>query len=516
MIKRRLNVMLILVLLVGLLAACGGKNSDSNASSNSSVVNNSTSSNEDTDSSLNEAIKDPYEIAVAFPIFSSEYPDLAEVEAEISAITKEKINATVDLMPISIGAYQQQMNLMSSGGEKLDLYLLFGQSYGADVASGKLVGLNSLLDQYGQDLVAQFEPEHLNSAKIKGEIYAVPVMQDFTTGVQGVMMRKDIVDKHNIDVSAIQSLEDLGKVYEIIKANEPDMTPLGIGLSGAAENYFWYDKLGDRYGVLPGFDNDLQVVNLFESDEYEQFLNTMNSWFNAGYINKDASTNETNGADFIKSGKYFSYFTPNKPGQVATETVNNGTEMVFAAVSPEAVSTTSNILLTMYGISANSKNPERSAMFLNLLYSDADIANLFLNGIKDKHYVVQDNGTVDYPEGFDRSSVGYKYEDWLVGNSFIAYSHVSTGPDIIEKLRETNKNALKSKALGFVFDSEPVKNEITALNNVVEQYSDILETGTIAASEKLEEFRSKLKAAGIDKVIAEKQKQLDEWAAANK
>src|SRR5690606_20969719 len=147
--------------------------------------------------------------------------------------------------------------------------------------------------------------------KIKGEMYAVPIAQDFTTGVPGVMMRKDILAKHNIDANSIKSLDDLSKVYEIVKANEPDMLTLGIGISMPSESYFWYDKLGDRFGVLPDYDNGLQVVNLFETAEYEQFLNTMNNWFAAGYINKDASTNESVGVDFVKSGKYFSYFQPN-------------------------------------------------------------------------------------------------------------------------------------------------------------------------------------------------------------
>jgi putative aldouronate transport system substrate-binding protein len=47
------------------------------------------------------------------------------------------------------------------------------------------------------------------------------------------------------------------------------------------------------------------------------------------------------------------------------------------------------------------------------------------------------------------------------------------------------------------------------------QYANALETGTIDPKDKLAEFISKLKAAGIDKIIAEKQKQLDAWAKSN-
>ncbi len=39
----------------------------------------------------------------------------------------EKINATVKLLPISIGDYRQQKNLMLSGNENLDLLITSGR-----------------------------------------------------------------------------------------------------------------------------------------------------------------------------------------------------------------------------------------------------------------------------------------------------------------------------------------------------------------------------------------------------
>jgi len=40
-------------------------------------------------------------------------------------------------------------------------------------------------------------------------------------------------------------------------------------------------------------------------------------------------------------------------------------------------------------------------------------------------------------------------------------------------------------------------------------------TGSVDPESKLPEFIEKLKVAGIDKIIEEKQNQLDEWVAAN-
>ncbi|MNP84439.1 hypothetical protein D3C76_1837450 [compost metagenome] len=54
------------------------------------------------------------------------------------------------------------------------------------------------------------------------------------------------------------------------------------------------------------------------------------------------------------------------------------------------------------------------------------------------------------------------------------------------------------------------------MGNVIAQYYLPLETGSVDPEEILPQFIAKLKTAGIDKVIAEKQKQLDEWVKSNK
>lgn len=66
----------------------------------------------------------------------------------------------------------------------------------------------------------------------------------------------------------------------------------------------------------------------------------------------------------------------------------------------------------------------------------------------------------------------------------------------------------------FSFDSGAVKTEIAALNNVTNEYRFGLENGEMDPDVYLPKFRQALKEAGIEKVIAEKQAQLDAWAAA--
>ena len=52
---------------------------------------------------------------------------------------------------------------------------------------------------------------------------------------------------------------------------------------------------------------------------------------------------------------------------------------------------------------------------------------------------------------------------------------------------------------------------MAAVDNVAEQYGSYLNYGFYKAEDKLEEYRTELKKAGIEKVIAEIQSQYDAW-----
>ncbi|HLV10010.1 MAG TPA: hypothetical protein VKY40_07370, partial [Halanaerobiales bacterium] len=69
-------------------------------------VNQTTLASEETD-----------ELVVSFPIVYGNYKDVDLVQEEISKITREKLNVKVELLPLRIGNFMQQINLMLSGNE---------------------------------------------------------------------------------------------------------------------------------------------------------------------------------------------------------------------------------------------------------------------------------------------------------------------------------------------------------------------------------------------------------------
>ena len=70
--------------------------------------------------------------------------------------------------------------------------------------------------------------------------------------------------------------------------------------------------------------------------------------------------------------------------------------------------------------------------------------------------------------------------------------------------------------MGFSYDSTPVSTEIAALTNVKNQYLPGLACGSLNPETELPKFLQALEDAGLQKVIDEKQAQLDAWIAENK
>lgn len=151
---------------------------------------------------------------------------------------------------------------------------------------------------------------------------------------------------------------------------------------------------------------------------------------------------------------------------------------------------------------------------LDYMYGDPELMNLFNWGIEGVHYVVKDaeNDVIGFPDGVDASNAKYNLNmGWELPNQYKIHVWEGSSRKIMDAQKEMNTTANKSKALGFMFDSTSVSNEIAALNNVVSEYSASIDCGAADPTTAIPEFNEKLYAAGLQTVMDEKQKQIDEW-----
>lgn len=465
-----------------------------------------------------------YTAKIAWLILTNPPSDLQAVTDAVNAISVPKVNVKVELDPIPMASWFTQTNLMMSSGEKLDLTIVYNRDglFSQNVASGKLLAIDDLLAEHGQGIVqaiSELSPAYLVPGKINGKTYGVTQLRDLAT-TSGLCARKDVVDQVGLDVSKPLTIASLETTLQKVKELNPDMVPLvpfNVG-NTIANGFYDIDNLGDTMGVLMKYGQDsTTVVNYFETPEYAALVGTMHDWYEKGYILADATTNTNNGVALVKAGTAFGFVSTLKPGYANQTSQQTGFEMVTADIT-EPHASTNQVNNFLWCVPTNSKDPVSSMKFLNLMYTDAEIANLLVWGIEGKHYVkASDNsGVITYPEGVDGTNTGWGLNlGWEMGNQFLTWVWEGDAPDLWTQMADFNKSAVQSKAMGFVFDASSVKSQMAAVKNVMNQYVPGLEDGLSDPAKVLPQFIADLKANGIDEIVKAKQTQLDAYLAAN-
>jgi len=123
--KRIVAMLLSVLLLVTLLAACGSDQKN-DVSTPSDTSSNAASGEDDGDSSSEPAgDEEAYNVIMTVTTIGVTPPDLQLVQEEINKIALAETNTTVELLPIAITELSQKYSLMLSSGEKLDLAMSF-------------------------------------------------------------------------------------------------------------------------------------------------------------------------------------------------------------------------------------------------------------------------------------------------------------------------------------------------------------------------------------------------------
>jgi putative aldouronate transport system substrate-binding protein len=441
-------------------------------------------------------------------------PDTPKVETAINEyLAAKNVSFKVKLTPIGIGESFQRIPLMlASPSEPLDLLPIGGVQVNSYYQQGQIIPLDDLIKKYGQEMARTVGERYLAACRINGEQVGIPALKDMANGF-GLILTKDYVDKYKLDLSTIKNIEDVTAVLAAIKKAEPNFYPLALPTSANhASLSIPYDGLGDNFGVLLG--QDRKVVNLFETPIYRERLALIRSWYLAGYIPRDVATRQDSNAVALRAGAACAYFTTAKPGIEIEDAVSAGMPLELVRLN-QPYATTANINGFMWAIPLNAKHPEKSMQLMNLLFTDPVLINLIDYGIEGVHYVKRPDGTIGYPPGISAADSPYMLNmSWQLGNQWLSHVWEGSPPDLYEQLQNYNNSATPSPAMGFTFDNSKVMAQISALTAAADQYLVNLETGSVDIA-LLDEFNAKLKQAGLDEVVAEKQRQLDAWFAAN-
>lgn len=522
-------VMLITVFVVG----CGSKTeTDANSSAN-------TSENDTTDDTTNEDVSDsegssdlvdlyshidlskPYTVTMYVVGDRPEDTDL--VMEEINKILESEFNTTLDLKHIAWADISTKYSLILAGGEDVDLMFTAPWNYYyTEAAKGAFMEITEeFIEKYMPQTHVTQAPESWQSASINGKVYAVP-KNSISPEHKFVAIRDDLREKYGLEpLTDWDTLEEY--LVTIAEKETPESGIWGIAASGNNSELrnVWNQRFNLMHEMGTGpfgyLYNDGKVPSIddffvyWDSEYFRDFAKRMKYLREKGVWSQDALTNTVSDDDAFANGQGACIAwngTVYQYGRLAEE--NLGVTVGYYDITPDSIVMVENYNNNMFAIAAASKNPERAAMVLDLLKNDTRLYRLFVGGIEDKHYINIDDKY--YQKGPDADKFPWDSFGWAIRRDDLKQDPSDTDPREIA-LNETFEDRMTVPPTnGFTFDEEPVKNEMAAINSVIDEYLGMLELGMVDdVDATIDEMMSRIEASGLDIVWEEFKKQYNTW-----
>lgn len=502
---RALALMLVGVMSLGTMTACSSKDS-STSSNNTSSTETTTETAEKTEDKKEEDKKEEPKkeevVNLTYWTIGSEPKDLQMVNDALNEYTKEKIGVTVDLKFVGWGEYGEKMSKVVQSGEYYDI--AFGASINnySDLANkGYFADLKDVVPTVAPNLY-EFIPEELwQGMTLNDQIFGVPVYKD-SAASQYWIFDKELVERLGIDYQNVVTFEDLDPVLRKIKEDNPTEYPLQItsneGINGSLSAHVGFDGLAVGSIGVKYDDPSGTVISIWEDELAMNNWRLMHTWFNDGLINPDAATvtEIPNKNKPVGSGQGFPH---------ADADWSSGRTPVISNMCYGPAYSTGTIQGSFQVVSAGSKYVDESVKFLELINTDKTARNLLGFGIEGTHYEKTGDNTIK------QLTDTYGVPNYSLGTFFNLYVLDPAPASKWDDLKAHNEKAFSSPALGFLFDTQPVQNQIAACNNIQLKYQPSIITGSLNPDEVVPKMLDELYKAGYQDIIDEVQKQLNEF-----
>ncbi len=436
-------------------------------------------------------------------------------DENLNKILKEKLNCTLKISWIPWADYANKYPLLFSSGETFDFsYAATWLNFYSMAQKGAFKSLDDLWPQYAPKNYAAQSKAALQEAKVNGHYYCVPTLLATYSAV-GPLYRTDIVKDAGWS-GKMENFADVEAYCDIVKKTHPEMEPLDIYSLGSEWDDPYLRLLGYRAsngttGDFLYFDptqKNPKLTALYEIPQVNDFLATMTRWNQKGF--------------FIKSALSDTDSTKLQNGKAAMKTHNLDDFSGMAILHPEYGMAYANFdkhvshlpyVQDCMVISNTSPNPERAMALWELVTSDREVYDAFMYGVKDVTYTLNDKGQYKITD-----TNKYAVSDMWAGRTTELNRDAVGTPDAYEEWKKTFEKNIASddsaeRYVGFMIDTSKIETEYDACVSVQKQYWWPLELGYTDAKTGLAEYKQKIEAAGIEKVRAELQKQLDDYVA---
>jgi putative aldouronate transport system substrate-binding protein len=466
-------------------------------------------------------------VVVSFFDWTGAPAGIDRVNEAISEHTRETLGLDVELLIIDSAAYTEDIKLMLSSGEQVDLFSTCGPGYMTCVNNGYTADLeeNGLLDTYGKELKELIRPNYLDACRVGGTLYGVPPIKDYAIQTACILIGSEYLEGAGYDLSKFKTddlgyykatWDDVDDMFAAIHQAFPDKTVYSTQDNLLTQGSCVDNIAGDYFGTLLDPANSLKIENVYESDLFKEWADRAYRWNQAGYISGDAMSDKTGASARIKSGAYMAMMSQAKPAYQNQINGECGRDMTIFDVGDSFMSSSA-VSAFPWCMNQATEDPIAAMQVLNALYTDPVVANLVCWGQEGVEYKVNADTSINWADGVNADNSEY-YPNvlWMMPNQYAAHVWEGDPIDVGDQTAKFNDDCpVKSKALGFTWDNSDYVSEFTALKNAYEEFGSQVIYGFVDPETGLKQLNDALKAAGLEEYMNAKQAALDAWAAEN-
>jgi len=516
--KKLFVVLLALMMVASIFAGCGqaATTPETTAAAASATAEATKAAAEETASAPAE--KSLEEVTLRFYFFGDSREKVNDVYAKISETFKKELNAKFEVSFIPGNEYKERMIAIASSGDDYDMnfdgeWLVFSQL----ASQGAYMDIKDLLPKYAPALKAKYDELGVLSAattsdgKVVGLPWTLAMNQRPYFGWNKTMADAAGVTVGSGDVKTFEDIDALlAKLYAFYG---PDSGKIVMGQVSNEPVFAKYElvSLGFHNLVVDLNDPDSKVLPFEQTAAYLDRAKWAKKWNDAGYIPKDAVLEVNDGNVMLGEEILLSHFTwhewKDKLGKLdgAANSSVLYPEKKFANRSP---------LSNVVAISANSANPERTLMFLDLVETNQQMYDLLHYGILDETYKLDGEKAIYAVDGMNGANSNYMEwgGQWALWKPQFMRPNDTYGPGFWKEEARLagEKQNINSPLMGFFPKSDNIQNEL-ALRDTIWALDKNISYGAFeeTAEAIVQKMIDEQKDAGIDKIVADVQAQVD-------
>ena len=427
---------------------------------------------------------------------------------------KPILNTTVRMVFLSWSDYMTKYPLVLAAVEDVDIIFTAPWAfYEQESGKGSYLELtDDFVSKYMPNVAKAQSKISWQQATVGGKIYGVPTSAA-TLNHKHYAIRDDLRTKYGLPEP--NSWETLEQYLFTIASREPSIQAyaaaaeapevlwvylnyINVLTSGEPVYFAW--KNTNRNQPKPE-----ELFFLYSSDWFLDFALEMAEWFSKGVWSRNVMNNTISQGDSFTQGKSASVFWNSTIYSLGKTMEDKGVGKAGYYESNSSVPTRKESYdNNMWAITSLSPYAVRSALAIDLMKTNRDLNMLLRAGITGRHYIPRGSGTYEKgPEAEDYPLDGWTWALREESMNEIYDTAVYAQRYALEQ--SINARSFEPAIDGFRFDRKNVTSEWAVISSLIEEYTPSFECGVYGndTRNKFNEFKAKLEAAGLNKLVSE-------------